>query len=125
MINLSITYLFHLTRVYSALLNICSLINISIEIVIKVGFVLKTCLQDLRFCVFYILLLNCKRRKSIPLFSYHSNVLTDDLIISIHSINCFGVITSGGANRMILVCVCLASSPFSAIFKQMSQARFL
>ena len=54
-----------------------------------------------------------------------TNVLARSAFIGMIAVGMTFVITSGGANRMIFVCVGLASKPFSASLTQISQAKFI
>src|SRR5690606_24397109 len=57
--------------------------------------------------------------------NYFSNDCKVVVIIFTHSNNCSSVITKGGAKRIILPCVGLASNPLSLNFKQIFQAVWL
>ena len=57
-------------------------------------------------------------------FSSYSNCLIVLIIISIALLNCFSVITSGGAKRIICWWVGFASKPFSFNPKHISHASF-
>ena len=61
---------------------------------------------------------------SILMLFYYWNEQTVLWIISIHSLNSWSVITSGGANRIISPCVGFASKPLSRRRLQISRASY-
>lgn len=65
---------------------------------------------------------DARGRESEIVTSLRQTAFTLRPMISTHSSISAAVMHSGGAKRMMLPCVGLASNPFSAIFTQMSQA---